>query len=103
MSKGTYHSTHTQDSDYTSKTAFDNSVNESPEMKNKSANVVVINADNARFPLCITWTPLPVITWFLPFIGHTGICGTDGIIHDFAGPYYVSEDDFAFGETHKYV
>ena len=36
-------------------------------------------------------------------IGHTGICGTDGIIYDFAGPYYISKDDFAFGETHKYV
>ena len=62
-----------------------------------------MDPENARFPLCITWTPLPLITWFLPFIGHTGICTTDGIIHDFAGPYYVSEDDFAFGETHKYV
>ena len=58
---------------------------------------------NARFPLTITWTPLPGITWLLPMIGHTGICGSDGVIHDFAGPYYVSEDDFAFGETHKYV
>ena len=44
-----------------------------------------------------------MITWLLPTIGHTGICGTDGIIHDFAGPYFVSEDDFAFGDTHKYV
>ena len=25
------------------------------------------------------------------------------MIHDFAGPYYISIDDFAFGETHKYV
>ncbi len=27
-----------------------------------------------RFPYCIVWTPLPLISWFLPFIGHTGIC-----------------------------
>lgn len=27
-----------------------------------------------RFPYCIVWTPLPVISWFLPFIGHVGIC-----------------------------
>ena len=58
---------------------------------------------NARFPLCITWTALPLITWIVPFIGHTGICGTDGIIYDFAGPYFISKDDFAFGETYKYV
>ena len=65
--------------------------------------VARMDPENARFPLCITWTPLPMITWFLPMIGHTGICGTDGIIYDFAGPYYISKDDFAFGETHKYV
>jgi len=62
-----------------------------------------MDPENARFPLCITWTPLPMITWFLPMIGHTGIAGSDGVIYDFAGPYYVSKDDFAFGETHKYV
>ena len=26
-----------------------------------------------------------------------------GVIHDFAGPYTVTVDDLAFGETHKYV
>ena len=36
-------------------------------------------------------------------IGHTGIGDSKGIIHDFAGPYHVSIDDFAFGETYKYV
>jgi len=49
------------------------------------------------------WTPLPLITWFLPFIGHTGIAVSDGVIHDFAGPYTITIDDLAFGETHKYV
>lgn len=58
---------------------------------------------SARFPLCITWTPLPGISWMIPCIGHTGIAGTDGIIYDFAGPYVVEKDDFAFGETCKYV
>jgi hypothetical protein len=24
-------------------------------------------------PYSIVWTPLPVLTWILPFIGHTGI------------------------------
>ena len=27
-----------------------------------------------RYPYCIVWTPLPLISWFLPIIGHTGIC-----------------------------
>ena len=39
----------------------------------------------------------------IPCIGHTGIGDSKGVIHDFAGPYYVSVDDLAFGETMKYV
>ena len=66
-----------------------------PELANiTSGNVTVheMDPEKARFPLCITWTILPCITWFLPFIGHTGICDTTGVIYDFAGPYFVSED-----------
>ena len=36
-------------------------------------------------------------------IGHTGIATAKGIIHDFAGPYTISVDDFSFGECYKYV
>ena len=60
-------------------------------------------AAQKRFPLCIVWTPLPCFTQFIPSIGHTGIGDSKGVIHDFAGPYYISIDDLAFGETHKYV
>jgi hypothetical protein len=28
-----------------------------------------------RFPYCLVWTPLPLISWVIPIIGHTGICG----------------------------
>ena len=56
-----------------------------------------------RFPLSIVWTPLPCLTQLVPVIGHTGIGDSKGVLHDFAGPYYVSVDDLAFGETHKYV
>jgi len=64
---------------------------------------LAIDSENARFPFCIVWTPLPLISWLLPFIGHTGVATSHGIIHDFAGPYTVSIDDLAFGETHKYI
>lgn len=60
-----------------------------------------IDPERARFPYCIVWTPLPLISWLLPFIGHTGIAMSDGVIHDFAGPYTITVDDLAFGETHK--
>ena len=40
--------------------------------------------------------------WFLPFIGHMGIATSSGVIRDFAGPYYVSEDNMAFGNPTRY-
>jgi len=27
-----------------------------------------------KFPYCIVWTPIPCITWFLPFVGELCIC-----------------------------
>uniref|UniRef100_A0A674MHU9 Transmembrane protein 222 n=1 Tax=Takifugu rubripes TaxID=31033 RepID=A0A674MHU9_TAKRU len=44
----------------------------------------------SRYPYCIVWTPIPVLSWLFPFIGHMGICTSTGIIRDFAGPYFVS-------------
>jgi hypothetical protein len=49
-----------------------------------------IDIIRVRYPHCIVWTPIPLITWLFPFIGHMGIARTDGVIRDFAGPYYVS-------------
>lgn len=69
--------------------------------KQRNKEKATINPELARFPFCIVWTPLPLISWLLPFIGHTGIAMSNGVIHDFAGPYYISVDDLAFGETHK--
>jgi len=43
------------------------------------------------------------MTQLIPLIGHTGIGDSRGVTHDFAGPYFISIDDLAFGETHKYV
>lgn len=71
------------------------------EPKLRKVEKAKIDPEKARFPYCIVWTPLPLISWFLPFIGHTGIGMSDGTIHDFAGPYYIGVDDLAFGETHK--
>ncbi|XP_069828743.1 transmembrane protein 222 isoform X2 [Dendropsophus ebraccatus] len=58
--------------------------------------------ERSRFPHCVVWTPIPVLTWLFPFIGHMGICTSSGVIRDFAGPYYVSEDCMAFGRPVKY-
>ncbi|XP_077446752.1 transmembrane protein 222b [Stigmatopora argus] len=61
-----------------------------------------INPIAGRFPHCIVWTPIPVLSWLFPLIGHMGICTSTGVIRDFAGPYFVSEDNMAFGKPTKY-
>lgn len=55
-----------------------------------------------RYPTCIVWTPIPLLTWLFPFIGHMGIATSSGVIRDFAGPYFVSTDNMAFGKPTKY-
>jgi hypothetical protein len=55
------------------------------KMNNYSGKTPSIDHATQRYPYCIVWTPLPVISWFLPFIGHTGIADSRGVIYDFAG------------------
>ena len=70
---------------------------------NTNSSSHLINPDKQRFPYCIVWTPLPLITSLIPCIGHTGICSSNGITHDFAGSFVVGVDNLSFGKTHKYV
>ncbi len=63
----------------------------------------IIDPARNRYPFCIVWSPLPPITWFLPFIGHTGICDSEGIIWDFAGPYTIGKERMAFGTPTRYI
>ena len=62
-----------------------------------------IDLERQRYPYCIVWTPIPCVTWLFPSIGHAGICTSEGVIYDFAGPYYVSVDNMAFGNPTKYI
>eukprot|EP00752_Nemacystus_decipiens_P011531 g10239.t1 len=64
---------------------------------------VGIDKARSRYPYCIVWTPLPLITWFLPLIGHMGIADSRGVIYDFAGPYTIGEDSMAFGRPTRYL
>ena len=50
----------------------------------------------------IVWTPLPIISAILPFIGHVGFVDINGNCFDFAGPYTVTVNDLAFGKPHKF-
>ena len=39
----------------------------------------------------------------LPFIGHTGVCGSNGMIYDFGGDEYVAKNNMTFGSPYKYL
>ena len=62
-----------------------------------------VNREIEKYPYCILWSPLPPITWILPFIGHTGIAMSDGVIYDFAGPYTIGRGNMAFGSPTRYL
>lgn len=68
----------------------------------KSSSTNALGTENI-LSYTIVWSPLPPITWFIPFIGHTGICNSSGIASDFRGPYYVGDDGrMAFGPPTRY-
>jgi Protein of unknown function (DUF778) len=54
------------------------------------------------FPFCLVWTTIPLISWIFPFVGHLGICTSEGVTLDFAGPQFVSVDSFGFGSPTRY-
>ncbi|KAG1346351.1 hypothetical protein COCNU_06G001800 [Cocos nucifera] len=62
-----------------------------------------VDPKRARFPCCIVWTPLPIVSWLAPYIGHVGICREDGAVLDFAGSNFVSMDNFAYGAVARYL
>ncbi|KAK0174856.1 hypothetical protein PV327_010577 [Microctonus hyperodae] len=83
-----------KDCDYLSRSSRISSVSSVMDMK--------IDPMRKKFPCCIVWTPIPLLTYLFPCIGHMGIAMSNGIIRDFAGPYHVSENNMAFGEPTKY-
>eukprot|EP01105_Mastigella_eilhardi_P019579 TRINITY_DN4621_c0_g1_i1.p1 TRINITY_DN4621_c0_g1~~TRINITY_DN4621_c0_g1_i1.p1 ORF type:complete len:142 (+),score=41.48 TRINITY_DN4621_c0_g1_i1:3-428(+) len=64
----------------------------------------VVDARREHYPMCVVWSAIPLLTWLLPVVGHTGVVTSDGTIYDFAGPYYInrSKSRTAFGLVLKY-
>lgn len=62
-----------------------------------------INVAKQLFPYCVVWTPLPLISWVFPPIGHMGIASSSGVTYDFGAPYYVSEGKMTFGRVTRYM
>mmetsp|Transcript_5947 Transcript_5947/g.10622 ORF Transcript_5947/g.10622 Transcript_5947/m.10622 type:complete len:187 (-) Transcript_5947:11-571(-) len=64
---------------------------------------LTVDVARERYPFCIVWTPIPCLTWLLPFVGHMGIANSKGVIYDFAGPYTITVDQMSFGATTRYI
>eukprot|EP00933_Yihiella_yeosuensis_P077577 TRINITY_DN88151_c0_g1_i1.p1 TRINITY_DN88151_c0_g1~~TRINITY_DN88151_c0_g1_i1.p1 ORF type:complete len:202 (+),score=34.29 TRINITY_DN88151_c0_g1_i1:52-606(+) len=63
-----------------------------------------IDLERQRFPYCIVWQPLPVITWICPIIGHLGMAGGDGQIWDFSGaPFGDGTGRMMCGDVVRYL
>jgi hypothetical protein len=61
--------------------------------------------NDGRFACCILWTPIHPITWFVPFVGHLGICDSKGRLHDWGGgPIRAcAPRGMMFGEPARYI
>lgn len=62
----------------------------------------LIDPAHEHYPFCVVWTPIPLLTWVLPFVGHIGICDSRGHIFDFQGNYSIGEDHMLFGNPTRY-
>jgi len=75
------------------------------EMEEQDSPVPQIKPNKDHFPISIVWCPLPLLTWLFPFIGHLGVCKSDGIIHDFAASEYINrhKQKMGFGSVTKFA
>lgn len=82
-----------------------NLIVEIPEVMDKTQkDYLHVDSKRDHYPFCIVWSPIPFLTWLIPVIGHLGIATSEGIIHDFGGPYFVNKDkrETAFGSVTKF-
>lgn len=71
------------------------------EADGKRPDMMVVPERNL-YPFSIVWGPLPCLTWCFPCVGHMGIGDSQGVVHDFAGPYTVNTDRFMVGPVTRY-
>lgn len=80
-----------------------NNNNIGKEVLSLNPNNTTINQEKDFFPYCIVWTHLPWISVILPFVGHTAICSSKGMVHEFAGHHQININHLSFGKPVKYV
>ncbi len=52
---------------------------------------------NHNIPFAVVYTPIPVVSWICPLIGHLGICDSEGNMYDFSCPPGVSRSGGCVG------
>jgi hypothetical protein len=72
-------------------------------VREKRGTTASMDVGRGRYPFALVWTPIPFISWLLPFVGHLGICDSRGVAYDFAGPYSIGVDDLSFGQATRYL
>lgn len=56
---------------------------------------------NNEMSCCVVWTPIPILSWLCPAIGHVGVTDSNGITYDFQGPYYIGKGNMIFGNPRQ--
>lgn len=65
-----------------------------PELPLHRQHPMDLSTNHFRAPYSIVFGPLPLLSWLCPWVGHLGICDSEGIVHDFAGHRFVEQDSF---------
>ena len=75
---------------------------ETEQIITKNTTTPEINSQLLCFPYCVIWTKLPILSAIFPFIGHTAIGSSNGIVHEFAGDFLIGVNKLSFNKPMKY-
>lgn len=62
----------------------------------------IMDKQRDHYPFSVVWTTIPILSWVFPFVGHIGICDSQGRVYDFQGTYSIGDDQMLFGNPVKY-
>jgi hypothetical protein len=63
--------------------------------------MAALQIENPRIAKSVVWTPIPVLSWVCPAIGHVGVTDSRGVTYDFEGPYTIGRGKMIFGDPRQ--
>jgi hypothetical protein len=63
--------------------------------------MVALQDENLRIAKSVVWTPIPVLSWLCPAIGHVGVTDSRGVTYDFEGPFTIGRGRMIFGDPRQ--